>query len=477
MSQTFRRRTTVLAAACVLAGLPVFAAEDSTPAAVQSQDLSLEQVAAQFGTNDPDLQRSALSEVKRHLDWSDQAATLVHRWLAEPDLAEAKEAELTGLLQLFGYRSSIERDVSETLIDARTDRRTRLVLLRILARLGSSGLPARWVDAVAKSLEGADPALVHEALRTAQACDLRKLNPRIRTIVGQEELPARLRIAAIRCLSSSAERFEAEWFVFLTRQLSQEADPVIAVDAARALGTGHLDRSQLLTLCERLAEADATPGLLLLPAYGKSREAAVGSALIAALERATVLGVVTVADLDRLLTNYPDAVRKSAMPLRERLLLSDKTETDKLAGIAQKLPPGDPDRGREVFFSQKSACSTCHGLAGKGGGVGPSLSRVAFIRGRSELLESVVSPSAFVDPEFRNWVLLTESGTVFSGLLVHETTDAYYLRSGPQATERVALDEVEEIKISRQSLMPEGIERLLTPQELSNLVEFLSQQH
>jgi hypothetical protein len=62
-------------------------------------------------------------------------------------------------------------------------------------------------------------------------------------------------------------------------------------------------------------------------------------------------------------------------------------------------------------------------------------------------------------------------------LLVQETADAYYLRSGPQATQRVALDEVEEIKVSRQSLMPAGIEKLLTRQELSDLVEFLSEQH
>ena len=50
-----------------------------------------------------------------------------------------------------------------------------------------------------------------------------------------------------------------------------------------------------------------------------------------------------------------------------------------------------------------------------------TLSRIAFLRSPTDLVESIVWPGAYVDPEFRAWIVATRSGQVFTGLLAQET--------------------------------------------------------
>ena len=85
---------------------------------------------------------------------------------------------------------------------------------------------------------------------------------------------------------------------------------------------------------------------------------------------------------------------------------------------------GDPDAGQELFLSTKVGCFGCHRAVGRGGTVGPDLSRIGKIRSRAELLESIVFPGLTVAPEYRTVLVATRDGRVTTGLVVRDTPES-----------------------------------------------------
>src|SRR5262249_8470319 len=137
---------------------------------------------------------------------------------------------------------------------------------------------------------------------------------------------------------------------------------------------------------------------------------------------------------------------------------------------------GSVERGKAVFFSKKAACYSCHRAAGKGGNVGPDLSQVGRFRATRDLLESIVFPSPSIRPEDRPYIITPKKGKKTRGMIVRESAHHLYLRTSDLAEIRIARADVEEMTPSKVSLMPEGLEKTMTRQELSDLLEFLYNQ-
>ena len=78
-------------------------------------------------------------------------------------------------------------------------------------------------------------------------------------------------------------------------------------------------------------------------------------------------------------------------------------------------------------------------------------------------------------PDYRSFTIATREGKTVSGMIVRETSDAIYLRTHELAEIRVARSDVEDMKESSVSIMPQGLEKTMSPQELSDLLEFLYQ--
>jgi putative heme-binding domain-containing protein len=183
-------------------------------------------------------------------------------------------------------------------------------------------------------------------------------------------------------------------------------------------------------------------------------------------------------DLDKLLRGYPSEVRTAAQPLRDKLAARQQKQAAYLTQLTAQLlqTPGNAERGRQVFFSKKAACYGCHRAAGQGGNVGPDLSQVGRYRWPSDLLESIVFPSSSILPDYRAYAVVTKDNRLVNGMIVRESADAIYLRSAELAEIRIARKDIEEINPSNVSIMPEGLEKTMTRQELSDLLEFLYQQ-
>lgn len=130
---------------------------------------------------------------------------------------------------------------------------------------------------------------------------------------------------------------------------------------------------------------------------------------------------------------------------------------------------GDPHRGRKVF---QRVCGQCHQMYGEGQQVGPDITS----NGRSsfeQLLSNVFDPSLVIGSAYQARTVITVDGRVLTGLVVEDNPQQIVLKLQGGKQESIPREEVEETATSRLSLMPEGLENQLKPQELADLFAFL----
>jgi putative heme-binding domain-containing protein len=135
---------------------------------------------------------------------------------------------------------------------------------------------------------------------------------------------------------------------------------------------------------------------------------------------------------------------------------------------------GDPSRGERLFWSQPVQCGRCHRVGGRGTPVGPDLSTIGKLRSREDLLVSLLEPSRRIEPRYASYVVATASGALFTGMLVSRGEKWVVLRTGEGREIVVAAKDLEELRPSRASSMPEGQLADLTAQEAADLIEYLA---
>jgi putative membrane-bound dehydrogenase-like protein len=167
----------------------------------------------------------------------------------------------------------------------------------------------------------------------------------------------------------------------------------------------------------------------------------------------------------------PDkALRERAAVILARSAAPDRRDVVRSFQPALSLP-ADARRGAELFAKH---CQTCHQRHGQGRPVGPDLSGVAG-RPPATLLKDILDPNGDVSPDFVNFLVVTRRGQVLSGLLVEETGASLKLRRAEGAEETVLRSEVEVLRSSSRSLMPEGLEQALGVQGVADVIAFLKQ--
>ncbi len=104
--------------------------------------------------------------------------------------------------------------------------------------------------------------------------------------------------------------------------------------------------------------------------------------------------------------------------------------------------------------------------------VGPDLATVA-VRSADDLLVHILDPNREVAPGFVNYTIATTDGRVFTGLIAEESANSLTLKRAEGATDEIARSRIDSIASSGRSLMPEGLEKGLTPQDLADLITFV----
>jgi putative membrane-bound dehydrogenase-like protein len=154
-------------------------------------------------------------------------------------------------------------------------------------------------------------------------------------------------------------------------------------------------------------------------------------------------------------------IREGRNPQRERLVERIRRSI--------RSTPGDPVAGTAVF---NKLCVQCHKIHGAGQEVGPDLTS----NGRNDfdqLVSNVFDPSLVIGPGYQATTLATTDGRVLTGLLAESGKDRIVLKLQGGKLETVPRNQVDEMKTAEVSLMPEEIEKQLSPQEIADLFAFL----
>jgi putative membrane-bound dehydrogenase-like protein len=163
------------------------------------------------------------------------------------------------------------------------------------------------------------------------------------------------------------------------------------------------------------------------------------------------------------------------LPLRDRAarLLGNEARPERNAVIASYREalnlPGDRSRGLAAF---RQTCATCHRAEGIGVEVGPNLTTVAA-KSVEDLLIHILDPNREVAPQFVNYTVATTDGRVVSGIVAEESGTAVVLKRAEGVTEVIPRARIEAIAATGLSLMPEGLEKSLEPQQMADLIAFI----
>ncbi|TWT56838.1 NPCBM/NEW2 domain protein [Thalassoglobus neptunius] len=133
---------------------------------------------------------------------------------------------------------------------------------------------------------------------------------------------------------------------------------------------------------------------------------------------------------------------------------------------------GDIANGRVVFHTT-GTCNKCHQVNGIGQEVGPDLSEIGKKLSRPAMFESILYPSAGISHNYENWMVLTLEGQVYSGLLVSESDTELKLKDEKGIIRTIPIVSIEAKKKQDISLMPGDLQKLMTVEELVDLVDYL----
>ena len=130
---------------------------------------------------------------------------------------------------------------------------------------------------------------------------------------------------------------------------------------------------------------------------------------------------------------------------------------------------GDAARGKAAFAT---ICIACHQLEGAGIPLGPDL-RSVVQHTPEKLLQSILDPTAIIEPSFMAYFCTLKSGEQLYGIVASETSNSITLKLPGNLVRPILRSEITSLKSTQQSLMPDGLEATLTPQSLADLIAYL----
>ncbi len=344
-------------------------------------------------------------------------SSLIEQVISEEEAKAARFLAVARLFKAFRRRGTNYRD----LLDPSEQKILDGIIFNAFATTGA--------DEARGGISGAEQA-AFELLGYLPAEHGQKCLERLAVYLSPDRLPA-WRDAAIRALGNRREERVAE--ILLEHHLAlapQQQEAAIDVLLTRLPWTRKL--------IEHIDEEETSPTLL------------------------------TLAQRDRLLLHRDEAVRKQAARL-----FADQIDSNRQALIARYLNqrPAEVDvaRGKQLFAKH---CATCHRVEETGHAVGPDLTALKDRSARA-IFTAVLDPNRAIEGKFRSYGLLTNDGRMLTGLLSASTGSSVTLLASGGEKQVILRSEIDELRATGKSLMPEGLETQITADELADLAAYL----
>ena len=373
------------------------------------------------------------------------------------------QKEVTSLLAQPNYdKPQISKLFLESLADADFDEISESLAAALVEILGSNNDElTQLVMNVMSRKKPSEPAAVI-------------LASTMRAIAEDDKRQLAIRAAALAALpAEEAVCSEALFAELLSHSHQQTENPETSAAACRALAHAKLTTRQRTQLAGALPLLGPIAFNTLLRVFENEPSPELVTPLLTALETSPAAASVPPARLTALFALYGEqAVERGAL-LVNRLSPTRESQVARMEELLATLPSGNPLQGLQTFRSTKAACSTCHRIGYVGGRIGPDLSRIGAIRVRKDLLESILFPSSSFVRSYEPLLVVTTSGELISGLVKSRGQEGLTLILAADKERRIPLSEIEEERPGDTSIMPAGLDKQLTTQELADLLAFL----
>ena len=445
---------------------------------MESGRLTQDMVAPLFATNDVALKLAILDIVQRNSDWAEIVAETLAKWLVQSELLKERQKLLRKSLMALHVQPSIQTVIAQALARSDISVDAHVLLLDVIAHSTERRIPQIWHQQLLAGLQSPKQSVVESAIAAMAAKDAGQFDEELSTFARDATRPAALRVKAASVLAQGRATLTKEDFEMLRRNCADDVDFETRLEAARAIGNASLSSKQLDDVLRLLMQAGPLELPVLMNAFADvwKRDSAskFGLRLITAIKTARSFPSLNEAQLEPLFKEAPTDVRAATKPLFRRLGEEQAKSIRTVLKTTFSLVGGDPARGKKIFFGKKALCSACHQADDQSNQIGPDLRSIGKVRNHRDLLEAILLPSASFARGFESKTVTTRSGHVHTGVIRNETDEAVTLHTSQRKQVQIKRAEIDTIVLSRVSIMPAGLERSLTSDDLRDLLAYLS---
>ena len=305
---------------------------------------------------------------------------------------------------------------------------------------------------VRRSLERLQGGLLtDDPIRWLMTGELKTLSP--------ESVPSVIRILGHLAENSQTNR------VRLLRLLQSDLDSSARQVLRKAIGglRGEDFPRELIAQWDRLGPAARSELLELMLSKDRWLEIVLKSAEAGVIQPAEF----SLTQRQRLRSHASNIVRTSAEKLFVTTTSSRSEVLARYEGVSRLR--GVQERGGELFAKN---CAQCHAYRGQGHDVGPGLAEFAG-KSVADFTLAILDPNAGINPNFIAYNVEMDDGRSLNGIVRGETATGLTLVQGGGVRESISRGDIKSIRASALSLMPEGLEQAMTPQDLADLIAWL----
>ena len=158
---------------------------------------------------------------------------------------------------------------------------------------------------------------------------------------------------------------------------------------------------------------------------------------------------------------------------RAKALFAAAVPADRAKVLKQYQPvltmKADALRGRAVFTK---TCATCHKIGNIGVNVAPDIAD-SRTKTPAQLLTDILQPNRAIDANYIGYSVITTDGKIHEGIIKAETAQSITLGLPEGKTLTLLRRDIQQLRSSGVSLMPEGLEKNINPQQMADLISFI----
>jgi len=386
------------------------------------------------------------------------------------------ESRLPSIVEIVGTRGN-EHDLAllfNEAVGTKWPEPLRASALRLLIDSANTRkmIPTGDLSPIARLITGGDPSLQPLAIEFSGAAKVQAAAPALAEVLAKDDVKPNVQAAALNALVAVSGR---DALPTVQKVLAGKAPLAVKAPALAAFAEVDVQGAAktAIALFEQLKPTDDAGPIVdaFLARKNGSKvlaEAVAKSPPSADIAKLALRHIYSVGRNDEELVSTlgkAAGINDDPEPLTPELIAGLVAEVEK---------SGDAARGEAVFRRSDLSCMKCHAVSAAGGQVGPDLSAVGPISPIDFLATSVLNPDQAIKEAYISRVIATVDGRVLQGIVVDRSAERIVLKDATGAVHTIAAADIDD-EVEGKSLMPKGLVKFMTRQELVDLIKFLSQ--